>query len=261
MYKVTKDMKAIAQESGIRIPTNMLGINADTKTVKGVKMGFLTGIMYLSPSALTCPTAANAGCLNDCLYTAGRGGFNNVQAARENKTRLFYELRDIAMVALHDSIRKLVVKAKNKDLIPVVRLNGTSDIDWSSIKLDGKTLFEHYPDVQFYDYTKRPNVARKANDIDNYHVTVSYTSASEFIPVMDKFIAMDNNIAVVFQGVQPDTFLGLEVIDGDESDLRFLDSKKHKSRVVVGLKAKGKARKSEASWLVNTNLIPVVEMA
>jgi hypothetical protein len=162
------------------------------------------------------------------------------------------------MIALWKSINGLQNKATKKGLTPVVRLNGTSDIDWTTRMLDGKTLFEHFPDVQFYDYTKRVNIVRKAILIPNYHITASYSSAGRYHSSMRKFLLTDANIAVVFDGDQPSTFLGLPVIDGDLSDLRFLDSEEHKGRVVVGLTAKGDAKGSDSALVVNTkNIIAI----
>jgi hypothetical protein len=54
------------------------------------------------------------------------------------------------------------------------------------------------------------------------------------------------NLAVVFRGTMPEKFLGRKVINGDKDDLRFLDPK----NVVVGLKAKGKARKDNSGFVI-----------
>ena len=53
------------------------------------------------------------------------------------------------------------------------------------------------------------------------------------------------NVAAVFHEV-PETYLGRKVINGDETDLRFLDPK----GVIVGLKAKGKAKKDKTGFVV-----------
>jgi len=62
----------------------------NTKTAKGEKTGYLTGILHLAPGQLAgvqvCPQAS-AGCLSACLNTAGRGRFDAIQQARINKTR------------------------------------------------------------------------------------------------------------------------------------------------------------------------------
>jgi hypothetical protein len=58
------------------------------------------------------------------------------------------------------------------------------------------------------------------------------------------------NVAVVFSSKKgedlPVTWQGREVIDGDLHDLRFLDGKNK----VVGLRAKGKARKDGSGFSV-----------
>jgi 3-hydroxyacyl-CoA dehydrogenase len=52
---------------------------------------------------------------------------------------------------------------------------------------------------------------------------------------------------VVFNGDMPSIFKGMKVIDGDKTDMRFLD----KSNRVIGLKAKGKARKDTSGFVIN----------
>ena len=68
-------------------------------------------------------------------------------------------------------------------------------------------------------------------------------------PKVLKGLAQGYNIATVF-GIKktlpmPETYLGLPVFNGDESDLRFLDPK----GVVVGLYAKGKAKKDTTGFV------------
>ena len=116
----------------------LLSINSDYKTSKGTKKGYLTGILYLSPaneSGKNFCSSASAGCIASCLNTAGRGAFNSVQLARYNKSRYFIENKKGFMFDLVKSIIRLKIKAKNKSLIPVVRLNGTSDLLWEQIKI------------------------------------------------------------------------------------------------------------------------------
>ena len=71
----------------------LLSINQDSKTIKGLNKGYLTGIMYLAPYTLggknICPFAKAAGCINACLNTAGRGIFNNVQKESYKNDRDF----------------------------------------------------------------------------------------------------------------------------------------------------------------------------
>jgi hypothetical protein len=110
----------------------LLAVSSDVKTTKGEKLGILTGILYLAPANISgyevCPRRSE-GCTEACLYTAGMGKFNNVQAARIKKTKMFFENRDEFLKILSDDIKSLVKKANKINMIPAVRLNGTSDID------------------------------------------------------------------------------------------------------------------------------------
>ena len=230
-------------------------INAGTnaKTVKG-DHEYLTAIMYLSPYKTlegfnACAMAEMAKCFEPCLNTAGRGGMIRVQDARLRKTMRFVDNREHFMRDLDADIYKFVKFCKRQGVKPAIRLNGTSDIRWELIKVGGKTVFEHYPDVQFYDYTKIAN-RRIPDHINNYHLTWSYSNANPKYEQMYK-TALDNsmNIAVVFRDKKqiPDKFLGLSVIDGDTDDLRFLDP----PASVVALYAKGKAKHDNSGFVID----------
>lgn len=233
------------------------------KLMKGSKKGYLSFILHLAPSKLsgynTCPSAS-AGCAFACLNTAGRGGlFPSIQTARIRKTVEFYEHRSDFMTKLVRDVRAGLRMAKRKKLIPVFRLNGTSDIRWENVPIDltdkvgrGKSqtivtyradnIMALFPSVQFYDYTKLPN----RRDIPaNYHLTFSRSEINDCI-----LSSISHNIAVVF-GVKrgaalPAEYIGRKVIDGDETDLRFLDE----PNVIVGLRGKGKAKNGEHNGFV-----------
>jgi len=251
-------------------PKTLLNVDANAKTVKGQKQGVLTGVMYLAPADLSgynvCPLAILAGCKEPCLNTAGRGAFTTTQLARIARTRWFFEDRAGFMAQLVKEIEALKRKAERMGLKPAVRLNGTSDIQWENVRFEyefafGKvrsaSVFELFPDVQFYDYTKIPN---RTNLPANYHLTFSYSGAPKFKRYADK--ALDNakrgkiNVAVVFDSeakVQDyvrsgASFKGIPVVDGDASDVRFADGK----GVVVGLYAKGKAKKDTTGFVVRS---------
>jgi hypothetical protein len=224
----------------------LLNIDQNAKTVKGQKQGYLTGILYLAPANLSgyevCP-GRSKGCTADCLYYAGRGAFKKVQAARVSKTKWFHEDRKGFVELLNREISSLFFKSSKKDLIPCVRLNGTSDIDWEAFHQTKYSLIQNNPLIQFYDYTKR--LDRKTSY--NYHLTFSLSETNEKLAV--KALDKGWNVAVVFKDKLPETYqIGkrvLPVIDGDLNDLRFLDPK----CVVVGLKAKGRARKDTSGFV------------
>jgi hypothetical protein len=230
------------------------------KVLKGLKQGFNTYILHLAPADLsgyqTCPKAT-AGCKAACLNTAGRGGMfkkgestNTIQQARIRKTKMFFENRSEFMVQLVKDIELGIKQSIKKDLIPVFRLNGTSDLAFEKYEVvrNGvlyRNIFEAFSDIQFYDYTKMLN--RKVNNIKNYSLTFSAADGND--NDVAKAIAQGYNIATVF-GIKktepmPEYYNGLPVFNGDESDLRFLDPK----GVVVGLYAKGKAKKDETGFV------------
>jgi len=234
----------------------ILSIDTNAKTVKGQKSGFLTGILYLAPADTIqglnlCPTASVAGCRSACLYSAGRGAFSNVQKARIAKTLRFANDRAAFMSDMVRDIASLVRKASRMELVPLVRLNGTSDIRWERIPVvrdgvDYANVMDAFPDVQFYDYTK---IANRRDVPANYDLTFSYSGLPGFASHVEKAIAAGMRVAVVFnrQDSIPAEFLGRPCIDGDNSDLRHVEP----SDVVVALYAKGAARRDTSGFVVN----------
>ena len=235
---------------------NLLSISSDAKTIKGLKYGFLTGILYLAPYKTisiynTCSMAHIAGCDIACLYSAGRGAYSNVQNARINKTNWYYQDKQGFMLQLINNIFSLIKKANKLELIPLIRLNGTSDIKWENVDFiyEGKhynNVMELFPYIQFYDYTK---IINRNNLPVNYDLTFSYSGKSEFIKYVNKAIDNKMRIAVVFKDKHniPNEFMGLSVINGDDSDIRHIDP----HNVIIALYAKGKAKKDNTGFVVN----------
>lgn len=220
----------------------VLGFNEDAKTKKGAKKGYLTGMMYLAPAKLSgidiCP-AKSAGCEAACLFTAGRGRFYCITRARIIKTLAFHFDRPRFIATIKKSIDTLLVKAKNKRMTPVVRLNGTSDIPWELVT----DIIQSYPKVQFYDYTKL--YGRFARPIPkNYHLTFSMSEENQ--DRARQVLSLGGNVAAVFIDQLPKTLWDYPVTNADETDLRFLDKKGH----VAGLKAKGKAKKDTTGFVI-----------
>lgn len=230
------------------------------KILKGLKQGFNTYILHLAPANLsgyeTCPKRT-AGCTAACLNTAGRGGMfkkgentNMIQQARIRKTKMFFENRVQFMADLVKDIELAIKQSAKKDLTPVFRLNGTSDLAWEKYEVvrGGKlfrNIFDAFSEVTFYDYTKIPG--RKVKDIANYSLTFSEADGNALETL--NAIRAGMNVATVF-GIKKNTPMpkmwnGLPVFNGDDSDLRFLDPK----GVVVGLYAKGKAKKDTSGFV------------
>ena len=218
------------------------------KTAKGESLGYLSFILHLAPGTLsgfqTCP-GASAGCLASCLNTSGRGRFTRTQEARIAKTRRFFLDRTAFINQLCKDIQSAERKARRLGLTPVFRLNGTSDIRWETIPVerDGETfpnIFQAFPLLTFYDYTKLPN---RRNIPANYHLT--FSRSEENGDKVAEMLAQGFNVAALFDTL-PETFLGFPVIDGTEHDLRFMDPK----GVIVGLIPKGKAKTDSTGFVI-----------
>lgn len=225
--------------------------NTNAKTSKSELTTF---IMYLAPHTQNskgvniCPNASE-GCAKACLFSAGRGKFNNVITARTNKTEFLLSDRKAFYVQLAKEILNKVKYYKRKGEKIAFRLNGTSDLD----HVKGLRVFAELniadlkDDAIFYDYTKVIQRVRKYADHVNYHLTFSQDERA-----ISKINAIESlnrgvNVAVVFDHL-PGIYHNVEVIDGDKSDFRPNDKK----GVVVGLSAKGDAKKDQSGFVVIT---------
>jgi hypothetical protein len=230
----------------------ILSISADSKTVKGKTLGFLTGILYLIPDKELCPAAALAGCDKPCLVGAGRGKFTSVKNARIKKTLLFKQDKELFISYLIWSIATLERKAKRENLTPLVRLNGTSDVPYENLEFNYqgvhyKNIFQLFPHVQFYDYTK---LGTRKNIPVNYDLTFSYSGLESFQPMVQKALNNPNmnRIAVVFRTIAsiPLTFLDRKVLKGDNSDVRHIEP----HGTIVALYAKGAAKTDYSGFVM-----------
>jgi hypothetical protein len=214
------------------------------KTEKGEGFGYFTGILHLAPFKLSgknvCPKASQ-GCAKACLNTSGHGRYSNVQNARLNRTMMFFNERLQFEFFLKLDIETLVRRAKKNGLIPAIRPNGTSDLPALAIKFASM-----FSDIQFYDYTKILKTLKRNDLPENYHLTFSRseTNDAECMQALE----LGYNVAMVFDNV-PKNYRGYDVIDGEKSDLRFLDEK----NVIVGLKAKGRAKHDTSGFVIRLN--------
>ena len=221
---------------------------ANPKIQKGTKLGYLSFILHLAPADLsgkeTCPKRT-AGCTAACLNTAGRGGMfkkgentNMIQKARIRKTVQFFFDRDQFMKDLYQDIVKAKKFAEKQGLIPVFRLNGTSDLSWEKYEVGttGMNLFQLFPTTQFYDYTKV--LGRKVAQYPNYHLTFSKADGND--DDVAKALAQGMSVVAVYDEIPEG------VPSADETDLRFLDPK----GVMLGLKAKGRAKKDYSGFVI-----------
>jgi hypothetical protein len=231
----------------------LFSVGHDAKTVKGEQYGYMTAILYLVPangSGREFCVHRSPECTDDCLFTAGRGVMRPIAEGRMRKSRLFSANPKAFIDMASAELTMLSARAIRKGLILVVRLNGTSDLPWERIRgTEGFTLMELHPAIQFYDYTKWPE---RETGFSNYHLTFSRSETNE--AWVWNNLARGRNVAVVFSTKRhkplPELWEGFIVIDGDKSDLRFLDTTTPGIGVIVGLRAKGKARKRKAGFVV-----------
>jgi hypothetical protein len=244
-------------------PVSLL-TTGNPKVAKGEKHGVLTAIMHLAPEKVSgrnvCPHAT-AGCAAACLNTAGRGGIgldadglNGIQAARIRRTRYFHRDRAAFLRDLVSEIAKHERTAKRHGLTPAVRLNGTSDLPFERfpVERDGETfphVFAAFPSITFYDYTKFPARLRPlVPGIPNYSLTFSLADGLKSETEAGRALEAGMNVAAVFAVKRGQPLPSMHavsgvlahVIDGDETDLRFLDPCESVG-VIVGLRAKGRA--------------------
>ena len=225
------------KQSGVSYIGN---VSSSAKIIKNEKFNELTYIIYLAPANLSgyevCPMRTEE-CTKGCLHESGHNKIdvkkNRINNARITKTHLFFQQREFFMDWVYAEIKRYKKQADKRSMKFSIRLNGTSDIEPTLFRVKGKTLFELFPDVTFYDYTKVPKRMMLSFKYPNYDLTFSYSGHNwEASKQM-----LDNGlgrVAMVFDKSIPETYEGYKVVDGDNSDLRHYDD----WGVIVGLKFK-----------------------
>lgn len=232
---------------------------SSAKTEKGESKGWLTGICYLSPStesgfANLCLWAGN--CRSICLNTAGRGRLNSVQKARQRKTfRLCRYGYDNFLLNVALDIMQLLKRVEREGFEGLaIRLDGTSDlglVNYPVPAFGNRSLAEVFPQVRFYEYTKSAHrmLAFLAGEMpENVHFTFSHDGWHS-VAACKVILASGGNVAVCVERMVP-TLWEFDLINGDESDLRFLDKSQNGRGLVVGLLPKGKAKRAKSTFVV-----------
>lgn len=232
--------------------TNGLWTVDQYKMAKGREAGYHSLVLHLAPHTSAgisaggrpfnvCP-ASTPECRELCLNTAGFGVRPIVQHRRAERTRWLMEERSGFLEALVVDLELEMASATDAEMDLVVRPNGTSDLPW--IALD---LADRFPYLQFYDYTKIPRPWTRLRP--NYHVT--FSRSEDNWAACEDALEHGVNVAVVFDTRKeeslPSRFAGRRVVDGDLNDLRFLDPE---GGVIVGLRAKGRARGRPGGFVV-----------
>ena len=230
------------------------------KAIKADKYGYLNGINYMAPhttgGAGDLCGKSSAGCRSLCLgFYSGQAGMvkdlengtNSVRDSRVRKAQYYKNDHHAFMAEMVGHIDKLIKTAKRKEKKLCVRLNGSTDLAFESMKVkdrDNKTVTELFSDIQFVDYTKHIKRLTKKNRPANYHLTFSLSETNKAEAI--QALKLGFNVAVVFGHGLPKEYLGHPVIDGTEHDLRHLDP----TGVIVGLDPKGSKAKNDQTGFV-----------
>ena len=206
--------------------------NTNTKIEKSQKSKTAIRVASLSlyPDDIICPSRHNADCAKPCIVGSGRGCFDWVIQARQSKTDWYHSDRFSFLAQLKKELKNFDRLCKRSGVVGYVRLNVYSDIPYE-LKCNG-SIPQSFPDLKFYDYTKRGH--RLKNPPANYQLMFSYSAAPKYKKQVDLALKTDAPISVVFNGPMPDIFLGRRVIDGDKSDIKNLE---HHAQI-IGLKFK-----------------------
>lgn len=221
------------------------------KTVGKAQGKIRMASLSLLPTPKLCPSSKAAGCFDDCLKSAGRASFTpGITEARARKTEYFNSDPQGFIDQLMQELSNFDKLCKKQGVQGVVRLNVLSDVAWEEHQIP-----QSFPDLQFYDYTKRGlrmqrlDMYHKRGELLNYHLMFSYSSRDQFATQVSLALGTDAPLAVVFKNGMPEIFMGRKVIDGDQSDWDNV----HAGRVVVGLKAKGNAKTNDNGFVVDAS--------
>ena len=220
------------------------GGNTKIKKTSGSLAEYRYAGLSLMPNDIFCPARWLAQCAEPCLESAGCGVFSNVIAGRQAKSDYFLEDQAGFLDQLHRELDNFERLCERQGVKGAVRLNVLSDIQWEKLGVP-----QAHPGLLFVDYTKLS--ARLGKTPANYHLMFSYSGAAEYQKHVKRALKTEAPISVVFRGEMPAEFLGRPVIDGDQSDLVNVMA----GPVIVGLVAKGKAKKDAGPFVVDTNLI------
>jgi hypothetical protein len=209
---------------------------------KPIRMASLS----MLPDRIICAGSKAAGCMDACLKESGRARYNrDINIARQKKTDYWHADQAGFLAQL---TRELTNFQKNvcerQNVQGVVRLNVLSDIPFEEHDIP-----QQFPDLFFYDYTKR--AVRLGETPDNYRLMFSYSDRPEYQNQVAAALPTGVPIAVVFKNTMPTEYLGRSVIDGDLSDLDNVMA----GAVVIGLTAKGPALHDHSGFVVDGNMI------
>jgi hypothetical protein len=220
-----------------------------SSVANAVRMATLT----MHPDNVICAGSKAAGCMDDCLKLSGLGGvYPSINQARQARTDYWHSDRSGFLDQLHRELENFSRLCAKQHVQGVVRLNVMSDINW-----EDHDVPQSFPELQFYDYTKKARRFHGQRQPSNYQLMFSYSGAKHYQSQVQSFLKSysDAPMAVVFRHKDfPSTFMGRPVINGDDSDWVNVNNR----GVVVGLVAKGPAKTNTNGFVVDNQVIPTL---
>lgn len=219
----------------------------------------------------TLCASATAQCKASCLVFSGQNLNDRYNTIKKLSLTMALFNEPVAfMRMLYGATEKWQRECSCEGSVPFLRLNVYSDIPWELLVPD---MFDRFRDVRFYDYTKvagRMPLRGGRYPVENYDLTFSYAGTKANLDAVDYEIRQNRRrVAVTFATIGtsryvapgqkiptqpprpgkketahrwpyvpeiglPNEFMGLTVIDGDQSDFRPYDP----GSCIVGLRWK-----------------------
>lgn len=229
---LTKSIDKAAVKSILKKPDLVFTTN-NYKTLKGESLGYKTLILHLNPhrqnslNVNLCPYATN--CVKSCISETGNQVRTNSVNRRTRLTESFLSNRV-------EFVKKMISEIEYNSTIYqklAIRTNGTSDVNFSKIKVNGKSIYEHFShnkNVFFYNYSKDLKMILNNTDTNHYMV---FSGDNDNWDVSKRLLELGYNVALVFKDV-PTEYKGFKVVHSDDHDLIFLREK----GTILGLKFK-----------------------
>jgi hypothetical protein len=201
-----------------------------------------------------CPSST-PGCRNSCLGKFGRAEFTpKIPEARINRTKLLLNDTALFWELLEPELHAVDRKAEKLGVQVAFRPNILSDWPWHK---KFPQLFELFPHWNIYGYSKVRGYAKDylaGKMPSNYYLTFSYNERLSLDEVKS-FLNDGLNVSVPFYDkkelrprIPRRQWRNLPVVDGDKTDLRFLDPPKK----IIGLKVKLPKSKQKARDVIKS---------
>ena len=240
----------------------------NAKLIKSLARGYYNVGLSLAPAKSSgynvCQYSGT--CAEPCVAHTGRAEFfSSIAAARIARTKLFFKDRSQFLAMFRKELAAADRKSKRLGLKLAIRPNVFSDLPWHLIAPE---LFQEFPNAYWYGYTKSRSVAvdfAAGKLPSNYHITFSWSERIDVKTARD-IVNSGCNVAVPFyhavdkRGCLPTSgqWQGMPVLDGDKTDLRFLDKLGH----IVGLRVKLPKNRSKALKTIEASkgfFVPVLD--